>query len=321
MIVRVDVVRVFGLATLAMTAFAANSVLARLALGDDDAGPAAFTLIRVLAGAVTLWVLVVLRGRRSSQSQQSWWSAGNWPSSAMLVAYAAAFSFAYVTLGAAVGALVLFGVVQLVIFGAAWRAGERPGWATWFGLGLAATGLAALAAPGFTSPDPNGVALMVLAGVSWAGYTLKGRGVSRPLNAAASNFVRGVPIAIGLLLPVIAITPGSGNLTWPGAGYAVLSGAVASGLGYALWYAVLPSLSRTQSGIIQLSPAPLAAVGGLLLIGEPITDRVVVASLLILGGVALGMTEPGRRDDAADLSSAAPPHYGVGRCGHEQDGA
>jgi drug/metabolite transporter (DMT)-like permease len=288
--------RVVFLALVAMTAFAANSVLARLALGDDESGPASFTVLRILSGAALLSLLVTWSPavRRPSQ----WLGLGSWTSSAMLVTYAAAFSFAYVSLGAALGALVLFAVVQIVIFGASWRSGERPSPATWWGLALAAFGLVVLAAPGVSAPNLGGVLLMCLAGVAWGFYTLRGRGVSRPLDATASNFVRGVPLSLIVVLPVAALNTDALHLTWAGAGYAVLSGSVASGLGYAIWYAVVPLLTRAQSGIIQLSPAPLAAMGGLLLIGEPITLRVLVASVLILGGVALGVVPragPGTR--------------------------
>jgi drug/metabolite transporter (DMT)-like permease len=279
--------RVVLLALVAMTAFAANSVLARLALGDDESGPASFTVLRILSGAVLLGLLVSWSSGAGRPSR--WMTMGSWRSSAMLVTYAAAFSFAYVSLGAALGALVLFAVVQIVIFGASWRSGERPSPATWWGLALAAVGLVVLAAPGVAAPHLGGVLLMCAAGAAWAIYTLRGRGVSRPLDATASNFVRGVPLSLIVLLPVALVDPQSLHLTWAGAGLAVLSGSVASGLGYAIWYAVVPSLTRAQSGIIQLAPAPLAAVGGLLLIGEPITVRVLAASVLILGGVALGV--------------------------------
>ncbi|MGB2838218.1 MAG: DMT family transporter [Actinomycetes bacterium] len=292
--------RVVLLAFVAMTAFAANSVLARLALGDGESGPASFTLLRILSGAVLLALLVTWSPAVRHPSR--WITMGNWTSSLMLVAYAAAFSFAYVSLGAALGALVLFAVVQIVIFGASWRSGERASAATWSGLALASLGLVVLAAPGVSAPDLGGVLLMCLAGAAWAGYTLRGRGVSRPLDATASNFVRGVPLSLVVLLPVAAFHTDSMHLTWAGAGYAVVSGSVASGLGYAIWYAVVPLLTRAQSGIIQLSPAPLAAVGGLLIIGEPITVRVLAASLLILGGVALGVVP--RRSAASALPTS-----------------
>ena len=284
--------RLLLLGMVSMTAFAANSVLARLALGDDDSGPASFTVLRVLSGAVVLAILATLSRTRSEGDR--WIGVGSWTSGALLVTYASAFSFAYVSLGAAMGALVLFAVVQIVIFGAAWRSGERPPPATWWGLLLAAFGLVVLAAPGVAAPSPSGIALMGLAGAAWAFYTLRGRGVSRPLDATASNFVRGVPLSIVVVLPAVLLNTDAAQLSPAGAAYAIVSGGVASGLGYAIWYAVLPWLTRAQAGIIQLAPAPLAAVGGLLLIGEPITLRVVGASILILGGVAMGVVPRGR---------------------------
>jgi len=290
--------RVVFLAFVAMSAFAANSVLARLALVDGESGPTSFTLLRILSGAALLALLVTWSP--AARHPPDWLGKGNWTSSAMLVTYAAAFSFAYVSLGAALGALVLFAVVQIVIFAASWRSGERPSPATWWGLALAALGLVVLAAPGVSAPNLGGVFLMCLAGAAWGVYTLRGRGVSRPLDATASNFVRGVPLSLIVLLPAAALHSETIHLTWVGAGYAVLSGSVASGLGYAIWYAVVPLLTRAQSGIIQLSPAPLAAMGGLLLIGESITVRVLTASVLILGGVALGVVP---RPSAA----SAPP--------------
>jgi drug/metabolite transporter (DMT)-like permease len=276
-----------ALAGLAMVAFAANSVLARLALGDDNADPASFTLIRICSGAIVLALLASRSGNGSEGT--GWLSAGSWISAVCLVGYAAGFSVAYVSLGAATGALVMFAVVQLVIFGVAVRSGERPGAATWFGLSLAALGLVFLAAPGLDAPDTMGLAVMAGAGLAWAAYTLRGRTVVRPLDVTASNFVRGVPLVVGLSAVTVLVTGDLGTLTSAGALEAVLSGAVASGLGYAVWYAVLPRLTRVQSGIIQLLPAPLAAIGGLLLIGEPVTARVLLSSLLILGGVALGL--------------------------------
>ncbi len=280
-------VKVLSLASLAMAAFAANSVLTRLGLSTADMDPGLFTAVRLASGALVLAALAWVGSRRRQRA--SWLRVGSWWSAALLVAYAAGFSFAYVSLGAATGALVMFAVVQLVMFSAALRSGERPGAITWVGLAVATLGLVVLAAPGASAPDAGGVALMTGAGLAWAGYTLAGRGVLRPLDATASNFVRGLPIVAAVAVP--AVLMGYGPVGWSGVGVwsAVLSGAVASGLGYALWYSVLPHLSRAQSGIIQLSPAPIAAIGGLILIGEAITARVFVASVLILGGVAMGL--------------------------------
>ena len=292
--VRTGAIRLAALAVAAMTAFAANSVLARLALGGDLADPSSFTLVRVWSGAAVLVVFVTRNAR--PEVSAPWLSSGSWRSAALLAGYAAAFSYAYVSLGAAAGALVLFAVVQVVMFGAALRAGEHPGRNGWVGLGLAAIGVATLAAPGVSAPEPRGVILMSLAGASWAGYTLRGRNVDRPIDATAANFVRGAPLVLALSVVALVLDPSAVHLTLGGVVYAAFSGSVASALGYALWYAVLPKLTRAQSGVIQLSPAPLAAVAGLLLIGEPITVRLVVASTFVLGGVALSFLPRSRAE-------------------------
>lgn len=275
--------RTIALAAVAMTAFAANSVLARLALADDTIDPGSFTAVRLASGAVILAVLASAHAPRAA-----WLSAGNWRSAAMLAVYATTFSFAYVTLGAGTGALVLFAAVQAIIFAAAIRGGERPGLVAWSGLALAGVGVALLALPGATAPDPGGAVLMTVAGAAWAGYTLRGRGTERPLATTAANFTRSLPLAAALVVGMLALSPESVRITPWGVLLAVLSGAVASGLGYALWYDVLPRLTRVQSGLVQLTPAPIAMVGGLVVLGEPITSTVAVASLLVLSGVALG---------------------------------
>lgn len=296
-------VRVFVLAALAMTAFAANSVLARMALDTDEIDPGTFTVARLVSGAVILALVVAGRpvqdsraapgdDQRGTRRGRAWWVEGSWRSAVLLLSYAATFSYAYVSLGAAAGALVLFAVVQTVIFTAALRSGERPGVTGWSGLALAVAGLLALVAPGARAPDPGGVLLMAVAGLAWAGYTLRGRGVTRPVHATAGNFARSLPLALALSVPLLVLRRDDLHANALGIGLAVLSGAVASGLGYVLWYTVLPWLTRVQSGIVQLAPAPLAAVAGLLVLGEPITARVVVASVLILGGVALGVLRP-----------------------------
>ncbi|WP_411282628.1 DMT family transporter [Lapillicoccus sp.] len=283
------VLRVGLLAALAMTAFAANSVLARLALDGGGIDPGTFTVIRLSAGASVL-VLIVRASARADRRR--WAGAGSWPSAALLLTYAGAFSFAYVSLGAATGALVLFGVVQTVMFTAALRSGERPGVAGWSGLALAVAGLVLLVAPGVSRPDPVGALLMALAGVAWAGYTLRGRGAGHPVLVTAGNFLRSVPMALAVGVPVLLLHREGVHIGQQGAVLAVLSGAVASGLGYVLWYTVLPWLTRVQTGIVQLAPAPLAAIGGLAVLAEPLTSRVLLASLLILGGVLIGMWRP-----------------------------
>lgn len=286
------VLRVSLLAALAMTAFAANSVLARLALGGGEIDPATFTLLRLLAGAS---VLVLIVRKPAAVDRRVWAGAGSWPSAVLLLTYAVSFSYAYVNLGAATGALVLFAVVQTVMFTAAMRSGERPGLAGWSGLALAVAGLVMLVAPGVSRPDPIGALLMSVAGVAWAGYTLRGRGSGRPVLVTAGNFLRSVPLAVALWVPVLLLRREAVHVGAEGAVLAVISGAVASGLGYALWYTVLPWLTRAQSGIVQMAPAPLAAIGGLAVLGEPITAKVLLSSLLILSGVLIGVLRPHRK--------------------------
>ena len=281
--------RVGLLAALAMTAFAANSVLARLALDGGGIDPGSFTVMRLLAGASVLVLIARVSARADRRGRAA---AGSWPSAALLLTYAAAFSFAYVSLGAATGALVLFGVVQTVMFTVALRSGERPGVGGWAGLALAVAGLVLLVAPGVSPPDPVGALLMASAGVAWAGYTLRGRGAGHPVLVTAGNFLRSVPLALAAWVPALALNREGVHIGQQGAVLAVLSGAVASGLGYALWYTVLPWLTRVQAGIVQLAPAPLAAIGGLAVLAEPLTSRVLLASLLILGGVLVGMWRP-----------------------------
>jgi drug/metabolite transporter (DMT)-like permease len=283
-----------------MVAFAANSVLARLALDRDHVDAGTFTLVRVASGALVLWLLV----RRSAPRRRLGTSTGSWPSATLLFAYAATFSFAYLSLGAATGALVLFAVVQTVMFTAAVGAGERPGWSGWAGLAIALSGLLALVAPGATAPDFTGTVLMATAGVAWGFYSLRGRRSSHAVAETAGNFARSVPLAAILWVLLLALGKSVAVDGLTGLLLAVLSGAVASGLGYALWYTVLPWLTRAQSGIVQLAPAPLAAVAGLMVLGEPITARVLVASVMILGGVLLGVL---RRSESRGLDRHDPP--------------
>ncbi len=278
-------------AGLAMTAFAANSVLARLALvgsaeGAASTDPGTFTLLRLASGAAVLTLLVAGRGRSRPAL------AGSWASAVLLLTYAGCFSYAYVTLGAATGALILFGVVQTGMLVAAVRAGERPSTGGRLGLAAALVGLVVLVGPGARAPGLAGALAMAVAGAAWAGYTLRGRGAGQPLLVTAGNFLRSVPLAAGLAGAAVVGTGWQPRVSAGGVGYAVLSGAVASGLGYALWYSVVPRLTRLQSGIVQLTPAPLATVGGLLLLSEPVTWRVAGGSLLILGGVLLGVVAP-----------------------------
>ena len=279
-------VRIVALTAVAMLAFAANSVLARLALGPAGADAMAYTGIRLASGAIALAVILAAahRGR-------GYRIAGSWTGAAALAGYALAFSIAYIMLGAGVGALILFASVQIGVIGAAIVKGDRPGILEWMGLAVAFTGLVYLVSPGLTAPNPLGALLMVAAGLCWAAYTLIGRGSQSPLADTTGNFIRTLPLALPLVL-IGSLWHGLDTATVL---YAVASGVVASGLGYAIWYAVLPSLARTQAAIVQLSVPAIAAAGGVILIAESLTLRLVVSSLAILGGVALALLTSSKR--------------------------
>jgi drug/metabolite transporter (DMT)-like permease len=273
------------LTALAMLAFAANSVLARLAFVTAGAEPMAYTGIRLASGAVALALLLAARRRPLSPI------GGSWRGAAALLAYAMLFSIAYVLLGAAVGALILFASVQIGIIGWAIRQGDRPGALEWIGIALAFAALVFLVSPGLVAPHPLGAVLMAGAGLAWAVYTLIGRGSAAPLVDTAGNFIRTVPVALLLIVVGSLGTP----LSLPAVGYAVASGVIASGLGYSVWYSALPHLTRTRAAIVQLTVPAIAAAGGVLLIAEPLTLRLVIATIGIVGGVALALLAAERR--------------------------
>lgn len=264
---------------MALTAFAANSLLARLALRSGSIDPAAFTAIRLVAGASVLWLLLRLRGEAIGFSKESLTGA------ALLFFYAAPFSFAYLSLPAGTGALVLFGAVQLTMIGAGLRAGERPGVLEWLGLGAAVAGVVALNLPGVSAPAPLGVLLMASAGIAWGLYSLRGRYAGPPLLRTAQSFLIAAPA--GLLVAAIAAGTGHGHVEPTGALLAVASGALASGVGYAVWYLVLPGLSATRAGTLQLLVPVIAAVAGVVLLKEVVTLRLVLSAGAILGGVTM----------------------------------
>ena len=268
--------RIFILTLLAMLAFAGNSLLCRQALKHTAIDAASFTSIRIVSGALALWLIVRLQDRNGRV-------AGNWPSALALVAYAAGFSLAYVTLSAATGALLLFGAVQATMIGVGLWSGERLVARQWAGLVLAFAGLVGLLLPGLSAPPLQGSALMLLAGVAWGIYSLRGRGAGDPTRVTAGNFLRGVPFALALSLLMLPW----GTWDRAGAAYAVASGALASGVGYAIWYTALKGLHATQAATVQLSVPAIAAAGGVVFLGEPITLRLLIASVAILGGVAL----------------------------------
>lgn len=263
----------------AMLAFAGNSLLCRAAFRTTTIDPASFTTLRLIAGALTLWCLI--RANRRTPTL-----GGNWPSAAALFAYAAAFSFAYTGLPTGTGALLLFGAVQAGMIAHALWSGDRLGALQTLGLAAALAGLVALVLPGLTAPSPPHAALMVTAGLAFAIYSIRGRAPGDPTAATAGNFLRAVPLALALSLAA-ALTGQPTTIDAPGATYAILSGALASGLGYAIWYTALRGLAPTTAATVQLSVPVLAAFGAVLLLGEPITPRLLLSSTAILGGIAL----------------------------------
>jgi len=268
--------RLLVLTALTMMAFAGNSLLCRVALRHTGIDAASFTAIRLISGALMLWLLARLL--RSSQTGR-----GDWLSALSLFAYAACFSFAYVSLPAGTGALLLFGAVQATMIGPGIWTGDRLRGPTLAGVVLALGGLIGLLLPGISAPPLLGALLMLAAGVAWGIYSLRGRGAGDPLRVTAGNFLLSVPFAVALGLLMIERT----SLDGAGVGYAVASGAVASGIGYALWYSVLPALKTTSAATVQLSVPVIAACGGIVFLGEALTLRLVLASMAVLGGITL----------------------------------
>jgi drug/metabolite transporter (DMT)-like permease len=275
--------RIFILTLAAMTAFAGNSLLCRAALKQTSIDPASFTFTRLVSGAVALWLIVNLR--RESRPK-----AGSWPSALALFAYAAAFSFAYLSLPAGTGALLLFGAVQATMLISGLRKGERLGFWQIAGLAVAFAGLVMLLFPGLSAPPLAGSILMLGAGIAWGIYSLRGQTAGDPLCATAGNFLRAVPLAA-----LLGVT----MLPWEhfdeaGIGYAILSGAIASGVGYAIWYTALSGLKAASAATVQLSVPVIAAAGGILFLSEPITVRFLFASVAVLGVIALVLFEKRR---------------------------
>jgi drug/metabolite transporter (DMT)-like permease len=273
-------VRIIVLTSLAMIAFAGNSLLCRAALEHTSIDAASFTTIRLTSGAVMLWLVVRMRhGTHAGE--------GNWLSAFALFVYAAGFSFAYVSLPAATGALLLFGAVQTTMIGHGIWAGERLLRLQLIGLLLALGGLVGLLMPGLSAPPLYGSALMLCAGVAWGVYSLRGKGAGDPTKVTSGNFLRAVPITAALSILMLNGT----SLDNAGFWYAVLSGALASGIGYAIWYTVLPGLKATSAATVQLSVPVIAAAGGVVFLAEPLTMRLILASVAILSGIALVIHE------------------------------
>lgn len=268
--------RLFILTLLTMVAFAGNSVLCRIALKETTIDAASFTSIRLISGALVLWLIAIVWRRGTT-------GRGNWISAFALFAYAASFSFAYISLTTATGALILFGAVQATMIGHGLWVGERLRKMQFIGLVLALAGLIGLLLPGLSAPPLVGSVLMLISGVAWGIYSLRGKSGNDPIRITAGNFLRAMLLTVLLSFTLIS----SSNLDVAGVWYAVASGALASGMGYALWYSVIPAMRATTAATVQLSVPVIAAVGGILILGESMTVRLVLASLAILGGIAL----------------------------------
>jgi len=267
--------RTLLLTLFAMIAFAANSLLCRLALGQDLIDAASFATVRVISGAIVLTLIVLPKWRARGRAPTDWRAA------AMLFTYMVFFSFAYLSLSAGTGALILFGAVQLTMIITALRGGERFRLLSWFGLTVAFLGLIYLVLPGLTAPDPSGAVLMTIAGIAWGFYSLLGRSVGDPLEATANNFIIAVPMVI--VVSLLFVGEFHGSLS--GLALAAVSGAIASGIGYVIWYAALRGLTATRAATVQLSVPVIAAFGGAVLLSEQVTLRLVLASVATLGGV------------------------------------
>ena len=278
---RIPTLETAALTALAMLAFAANSLLCRAALAGGHADAASFTALRLAGGALVLGLLARARKSPPPGAHPAWVSA------VVLFVYAITFSLAYLRVTSGVGALLMFAAVQLTMIGAGLRAGERPRVVEWAGLATAVAGLLVLTRPGLTRPDPLGALLMLGAGVAWGLYSLRGRRSTDALGTNAASFTRAVPLALGA--SALAALLGATHLAPGGLLLALASGALASGLGYVVWYAALRGLSATRAAIVQLSVPPLAAAGGVLALGESLSSRLLIASLLILGGIALAL--------------------------------
>lgn len=264
------------LAALAMTAFAANSLLCRMALVETDIDPASFTFWRLTSGALMLTLLVVMRNQKPLQE-------GNMASAIALFVYAAGFSFAYISMTTGAGALLLFGAVQVTMISWGLFKGERMSTLQWGGFLLALVGLILLLLPNAAVPQLSSALMMLAAGIAWGVYSLKGKGAKFPIEATAGNFIRATPLALVLL---VIFWPG-GEFHAEGMAYAVASGAIASALGYALWYSILVHIAAIKAATLQLSVPVLAVFAGWVFLDETVTLRIILSSLAVIGGVAM----------------------------------
>ncbi len=269
------------LVTLSLLAFAGNSVLCRVALKGDEIDAANFTLFRIFAGAVVLWLILWLRGSPKVSLRKN--LVGGW----LLFVYAACFSFAYISLSTATGALILFATVQFSLIANAFKNGQQLSLFEWLGVLFGIFGLLVLLAPSASSPDIYGVVLMALSGFAWAGYTIMGQKSVAPLHDTSAGFLIALPVSVVLLAATMTTNLVEPNLTVYGVLLATVSGGLTSGLGYAIWYAVLPFIKSTTAAVTQLAVPLIAALFGVFLLAEPLTLQFLVASIMILGGIYL----------------------------------
>jgi drug/metabolite transporter (DMT)-like permease len=272
--------RAISYTSVAMLAFAGNSIICRLALRESAIDPASFTSIRLISGAIALLVIFGLKHRGESLRAH-----GGWVSAMMLFVYAICFSYAYISLSAGAGALILFGFVQATMITIGVWNGDRPNVIEWLGWSLAVGGLVWLVLPGVEAPPPAGALLMAFAGIAWGVYSIRGRRESAALASTASNFM----LSLAMVLILIAFTLSDIELSVRGVALAVVSGALTSGLGYVIWYAALEYLSSMQAALVQLSVPAIATAGGVLLLAEPLSFRLLVSSALVLGGISLAL--------------------------------
>lgn len=281
--------RLFLLTLLTMLAFAGNSVLNRAAVGPDLIGPVTFAVVRLVAGAAALGLLILFRRARRGDEDRAglrtdW--RGRLTGALTLLVYLFGFSLAYGALDAGAGALILFGMVQITMFAGALVAGEAVPVRRWIGAALAFAGLVYLLAPGSApSAHPQHAALMAAAGVGWGIYSLSARGARDPLAATWWNFALAVPVAL-VVFALMALSAAEMRPAPQGIALAMVSGAVTSGMGYALWYSVLPALGASRGAVAQLTVPLFAVAGGMAFLGETLTLRFVIAAAMIIGGVA-----------------------------------
>jgi drug/metabolite transporter (DMT)-like permease len=285
----------FLLLAFTLVAFASNSLLCRMALGGQRIDPVSFTTIRLVSGALVLLPFARLAGEAPDQAG----AKGSWSSGFALFAYALAFSLAYLSLNAGMGALILFGAVQATMIGSALLSGEHLGPRQWVGSIAAIAGLIYLVSPGIAAPDPLGALLMGISGIAWGVYSIRGKGAFAPIALTAGNFARSAPLTILVSVAALAAL----HLEPLGVLLALLSGVVTSGLGYVLWYRTLRHLTTTQASVVQLMVPVLAAFGGVVFLSEQVSVRLIAASALILGGVALAVIKGKRVEPRSDGDS------------------